>query len=109
MDPLRAALRSLFNSELHESLAILKGCVATHPNDPLAASLSAAVPFYHFVGGRLRPHGHASMAEMIVGKGIGAPADVDHIGSLLQRARTGRRRSDGRPAKPERAAGTMCS
>jgi hypothetical protein len=86
-DPLRTAVRNMFNSELAASQALLKGCIAVAPSDPLAHSPSAAVPFYHFVGSRLRPHGGGSMQDMILGKGIGKPADIDHIRTMLQRAR----------------------
>jgi hypothetical protein len=77
----------LFNSDLDQSQSILKGCIAANPRDPLAASLSAAVPFYSFVGGRLRPHGHASMQDMILGQGIGVPPDIQQIGAMLARAK----------------------
>lgn len=85
--PLLDAVRSMFNSELESSRAILTGCVAAHPNDPLAASLSAAVPFYHFVGSRLQPHGKRSMESMILGEGIGIPADISHMAAMVKRAR----------------------
>ena len=74
----------MFKGELEASLAILKGCVAAHPEDPLAASLSAAVPFYHFIGSRLQPNGQGSLQDMIVGKGIAPPANLDFIGTMLQ-------------------------
>lgn len=85
--PLREALRALFNSDLASSQAMLKGYVAATPRDPLGYSLSAAVPFYHFVGSRLRPHGAASVQEMIVGKGIGVPAGIHEIAADLKTAR----------------------
>ena len=84
---LRLAVRCMFNSELEASQTILNGCVFATPGDPLAHSLSAAVPFYHFVGSRLRPHGEESMQELILGKGIGLPANIEYIGTMLQRAR----------------------
>jgi hypothetical protein len=86
-EALRTAVRRMFNSELEASEAILAGCVAKAPGDPLAHSLSAAVPFYHFVGSRLRPHGGESMQDLILGKGTGRPAGIDHIAMMVQRAR----------------------
>lgn len=85
--PLRSAIRDLFNSELEASQAVLKGYVAASPRDPLGYSLSAAVPFYHFVGSRLRPHGGGSVQDMILGKGIGIPANIHQVGAALQQAR----------------------
>ena len=66
---------------------MLKGYVAASPRDPLGFSLSAAVPFYHFVGSRLRPHGGGSVQDMILGKGIGIPANIHQVGAALQQAR----------------------
>ena len=85
--PLREALRDLFNGEPAECQAKLKGYVAAAPRDPLGFSLSAAGPFYFYVGSRLRPHGDATLHEMIVGKGIGVPEDFPAIGAALERAR----------------------
>jgi hypothetical protein len=85
--PLREALRALFNSELASSQSVLKGYVAATPRDPLGYSLSAAAPFYHFVGSRLRPHGAGSVRDMIVGKGIGVPADIQEIAEALKTSR----------------------
>jgi hypothetical protein len=86
-DPLRAALRHLFNSEFEESLEVLKKYVAECPEDPLGYALSAAVPFYHFVGRRLRPHGASSIKEMIVGRNMDAPPDMRQMNEWLQQAR----------------------
>jgi hypothetical protein len=77
----------MFNANLPASQALLKGYVATSPRDPLGYSLSAAVPFYSFVGGRLLPHGGGSVQEMILGKGIGLPADLRQLGEWLRLAR----------------------
>jgi hypothetical protein len=86
-DPLRVALRHLFNSEFEESLEVLKRYVAVCPHDPLGHALSAAVPFYHFVGNRLQPHGSASMQELIIGKSIDLPPNFAQINDFLQQAR----------------------
>jgi hypothetical protein len=85
--PLRSALREMFNANLEASQLMLKGYVAASPRDPLGYSLSAAVPFYNFVGGRLRPHGGGSVQDMIVGKGIGVPSDNQQIRDTLRHAR----------------------
>jgi hypothetical protein len=87
MGPLLQALRHLFNGDLESSSGLLKGYVAMSPRDPLGYSLSGAVPFYYFVGNRLRPHGKGSVQDMILGKGIEAPPDFPQITAALKQAR----------------------
>jgi hypothetical protein len=82
--PLREALRNLFNGELESSKEILRGYVAMSPRDPLGYSLSAAVPFYHYVGSRLKPHGGGSVQDMILGRGMAEPADFHQVHGALQ-------------------------
>jgi hypothetical protein len=84
--PLRNAVRDLFNADLESSQSVLKGYVAASPRDPLGFALSAAVPFYHYIGGRLRPHGGGSIQEMIMGKGIAPPPNIQEVGAAVQRA-----------------------
>jgi hypothetical protein len=85
--PLRQGLREMFNGELEASRALLKSYVAMSPRDPLGFSLSAAVPFYHFVGHSLRRHGKSPIHDIIQGKSIDAPPEMHEVTAALQQAR----------------------
>jgi hypothetical protein len=85
--PLMAALRQMFNGDVAGSQEVLKGYVAATPRDPLGFALSATVPFYAFVGGRMKPQGKGSMQELIVGKGIGVPENFPVVRAAFQQAR----------------------
>ena len=85
--PLRQAVRVMFNGQLEASESQLKGYVTATPRDPLGFALSAAVPFYHFVGNRMRPHGSGTIKDLILGKGIEAPPDFARTQDLLRQAR----------------------
>jgi hypothetical protein len=85
--PLLTALREMFNGQVDSSKSLLKGYTAATPRDPLGFCLSAAVSFYSFVGGSLRPHGGGSMTDMIVGKGMAEPPDFPQVRDALKQAR----------------------
>jgi hypothetical protein len=84
---LREALREMFNGDLSGSIARLDEYVAQTPADPLGHALSVVVPFYHFVGKRLKPHGGGSLHDMILGKPIAVPENLPQMKASLQRAR----------------------
>src|SRR5579862_5548212 len=106
--PLRDAVRDLFNADVESSQRVLKGYVATWPRDPLGYALSAAVPFYHYMGGRLRPHGGGSIQEMILGKGIAPPPNIQEVGTAVQRARRSAEVDLGADPRDQNALLALC-
>jgi hypothetical protein len=87
--PLREAVLHLFNGELTLSQSILKEQVAAYPHDPLGHSLSAAVPFYHFAGSRLRTEHGNSIRNLITGAALGMPSSQQQeLVGFLERAKT---------------------
>jgi len=85
--PLREAVRAMFNGQLESSESQFKGYMTMKPRDPLGCALSVAVPFYHFVGNRMQPHGSGTIKDLIVGKGIAVPPDFARTQESLLQAR----------------------
>jgi hypothetical protein len=83
--PLRLAVRHLFNGDLKTSQSLLAQYVCEAPGDPLGYSLSAAVPFYNFVGDTMRLQYGNSLRGIILGKGIRFPPGLrQNLGYHLQ-------------------------
>ena|SRR5580704_4318516 len=86
--PLLEAVHHLFNGDFALSQTILQEQVAARPLDPLGYSLSAAAPFYHFVGNQFRSNHGSSIQSMIMGKGMAMPEAMrQDLARLLQHAR----------------------
>jgi hypothetical protein len=86
--PLQDAVHHLFNGNLALSQLILKEQVSAHPQDPLVYSLSAAAPFYTFIGNQFRSKHSNSIQSMITGDKIAMPEAMrQDLARQLQHAR----------------------
>src|SRR5450755_412970 len=85
---LQDAVHHLFNGDLRLSQSMLSEHVAAQPLDPLGYSLSAAAPFYNFIGQRFRVDHGNSLQSMISADKIAMPQAMEKdLAGLLQRAR----------------------
>jgi hypothetical protein len=87
--PRREALRHMFRADPDAAHDALDGYLETHPRDPLAHSLNAAVTFYHHISNRMPEGPRETLAMVLLGKGIAFPATLKKELELdLGRART---------------------
>jgi hypothetical protein len=85
---LQDAVHHLFNGDLRISQSMLSDYVAAHPLDPLGYSLSAAAPFYNFIGHRFRVDHGNSLQSMISADKIAMPQAMElDLTRQLRRAR----------------------